>query len=242
MFVSEVRLATGHQIARRLWASASPTDVRARAARRALARLEGQRVVDRLGRRVGGVRGGSTSIVYRMGPVGRRLLARRGLETRRLSDPGERYVAHTLVITELLVRMHEATSTGGLEVIEYQTEPRCWRGFIGAMGARLILKPDLFLRTGAGALEDRWFLEVDCATESAATIARKAKLYVIHYRSGDEQQRAGVYPHVVWTAPHEGRAKQVRAALRRLPPAAQRLFMVWLYDESVGRLAAEAQR
>src|SRR3712207_3338527 len=92
-FVSEVRMVTGHQLARRLWASRRATDVRARAARRALARLERRRVLDRLARRMGGVRGGSSSIVYGLGPAGRRLLKRRGLETRRLSLPGERYIA-----------------------------------------------------------------------------------------------------------------------------------------------------
>ena len=42
-------------------------------------RLEKWRVVDRLRQRIGGVRRGSDSIVYGLGPSGRRLLARMGL-------------------------------------------------------------------------------------------------------------------------------------------------------------------
>lgn len=240
VFLAEVRLSTGHQIARRLWSSSAPTDANARAARRSLARLEGSRVIDRLARRVGGVRGGSASIVYGLGPSGRRLLARTGYQPKRLGTPGDRYVAHTLSVGELVVRLHEAALRGELDLIEVQTEPQCWRGFLAGLGARLILKPDLFARVGSGAFEDRWFIEVDRATEASGTLVSKAQRYLAHYRSGAEQGRHGVYPRVVWTVPDRRRADQVRAALGRLPAEARRLFVVWLYAETVGRLIAEA--
>lgn len=240
LFISEVRLASGYQLARRLWSAGVPTDSKARAARRALSRLERWRVIDRLPRRMGGVRGGSASIIYGLGVTGRRLLARGGFEPRRMGTPGDRHIAHTLAITEMVVRLHEASLAGELDLIELQTEPRCWRGFLGLMGARLMLKPDLFVRVGCGALEDRWFIEVDLATEARATLVTKAKRYLAHYRSGDEQGRHGVYPRVIWTVPDLRRAEQVADALGSLSPAARRLFSVWPYDEVVGRLAAEA--
>jgi hypothetical protein len=239
-FLADVRLATGHQLARRLWSAQDPRSTRARAARRALARLEAWRVLDRLPRRMGGVRGGSATIVYCLGPAGRRLLIERGFEPRRLTAPGDRFVRHTLALTELGVRLHESALRGDLDLIELQTEPRCWRPFLGLMGARLILKPDLFFRIGAGALEDRWFLECDLATEAQATITAKAQLYLSHYRAGDEQRRHGVYPRVIWAVPDRRRAEQVADAVARLPRGARRLFTIWLYDEVVGRLAAEA--
>jgi hypothetical protein len=240
-FLAQVRLATGVQIARRLWGSRFPTDSKAYAARRALRRLEGWRVLDRLPRRMGGVRAGSASIVYCLGPSGRRLLARSGFESKRLMAPGDRYVRHTLAITELVVRLHEADLAGDLDLIDLQTEPRCWRSFTGLMGARLTLKPDLFVRIGSGAFEDRWWIEVDLATEAGPTVLAKAKLYLSHFRSGEEQRRHGVYPRVVWTVPNERRAEQVAHALGDLSGGARRLFSVWLYDEVVGRLASEAQ-
>jgi hypothetical protein len=239
-FLAEVRLATGFQIARRLWAASDPTDIKAQAARRAFRRLEDWRIIDRLPRRMGGVRGGSSSIVYTLGPAGRRLLARTGFETRRLDAPGDRFVRHTLAITELVVGLHEAALRGELDLIELQTEPSCWRGFLGLLGARLVLKPDLFVRIGSGAFEDRWWIEVDLATESASTITSKAKVYLGHYRSGDEQGRHGVYPRVVWAVPDRRRSQQVSGALGHLPPGASRIFSVWLYEEVEGRLAAEA--
>jgi hypothetical protein len=241
LLLSELRLATGFQIARRLFGARVPSDSGAWAARRALRRLEDARVLDRLPRRVGGVRGGSTSLVFGLGPAGRRLLARLGYETKRLGTPGDRHVAHTLAITELVVRLHEATLAGELDVIEMQTEPSCWRGFLGAMGARFILKPDLFVRVGAGAFEDRWFIEVDLSTEARGTISGKAQRYLAHFRSGVEQHEHAVYPRVLWTVPNRRRAEQITDALASLPVAAQLLFVVWSYDEVVGRLSAEAR-
>src|ERR1700677_725220 len=54
--------------------SSSPY-TRARVARRVLARLVEQRVLDRLARRRGGVGGGSSAWVYALGPAGRRTVA-----------------------------------------------------------------------------------------------------------------------------------------------------------------------
>jgi hypothetical protein len=239
-FLADVRSATGQQLARRLWASRDPRDVRARAARRALRRLEDWRAIDRLPQRIGGVRAGSSSIVYRLGPIGRRLLARGGFEPKRLAAPGDRFLRHTLAITELVVRLSEATLAGELDLIAIQTEPRCWRPFVGVMGARAILKPDLFARIGAGAMEDRYFIEVDLATEAQSTLLGKATQYVSYFRSSEEQRRYGVFPRVVWLVPDSRRAEQLSEALARLPQAAKALFSVWRYDEAIGRFAAEA--
>jgi hypothetical protein len=202
--------------------------------------LERWRIIDRLPRRHGGVRGGSSSIVYYLGPAGRRLLARRGFEARRTGFPGQRFVAHTLAITELVVRLHEATVLGDLDLIEYQTEPRCWRTFLGVMNRRYRLRPDLFLRIGVGPYEDRFFLEVDRATEASPTILAQAKRYLAYLRSGEEQRRHGIFPRVIWTVPDQRRAEQIQSVLGQLPEAAQRPFVVWQYEEVIGRLAAEA--
>lgn len=240
-FLADVRLATGHQVARRLWAATAPADPNARAARRALARLERWRVIQRQGRRLGGVRGGSTSIVYGLGPTGQRLLTARGFEARRGRELGERYIAHTVAASEIVVRLAEADRRGDLELVGLETEPRCWRGFVGPYGAREVLKPDLRVTVGAGHVHlDSWWLEVDLATESAAAIVRKAKRYVAYMHAGIEQ-RDGAFPRIVFAVPDQRRERQIQGALGRLSGAPKRLFEVWPFEETVGRLASEAK-
>jgi hypothetical protein len=239
-FVAAVRLATGTQLLRRFWADG--TDARARVGRRALKRLADWRVLDRLdGRARGGMRGGSDTFIYTVGRSGARLLERRGLAPQRLGAPGERHITHTLTTTELVIRLHQADRAGNLEVLEVQGEPACWRAFLAGLGARLTLKPDLFLRIGAGALEDRWMVEIDMATEHRAALAAKARRYHAHYRTGREQHQHGVYPRVLWVVPDSRRVEQLEEVLARQPAEARRLFSVCRFDEAIHYLAREAR-
>jgi hypothetical protein len=236
-FVSAARLASGGQLARRFWAAPRAGDsAAARAARRAVKRLAAQRVLDSLPRRIGGQRGGSAGLVYGVGVAGTKLLARSGFQAKRLHAPGALFIDHTLAATELAVELHEADRDGVLELIEVQFEPTCWRGFLGPGLARVTLKPDLFVRIGAGALEDRWFVEIDRATQSGATIRTKAERHLAYWRSGSEQ----VHPRVLWVVPDRRRADQIEAVMRQLPSEAQRLFAVTPASEFVPFLAAEA--
>jgi hypothetical protein len=241
-FVSECRLASGKQLVRRFWLTSDREAAAARAGRRKLKQLADWRVLDPLPTRaIGGLHGGSDTIIYGVGVAGVKLLVRRGLAQKRLGTPGERYIRHTLACTELLVRLSEAADRGELDVISAEGEPACWRGFIGAGGARLMLKPDLFLRVGVGALEDRWMIEVDLSTEASGTLQAKLKHYLAHYRSGSEQREHGVYPRVLWAVPDARRAAQLADVLERLPAEARRLFAVCLLDKTVAFLAMEAR-
>jgi hypothetical protein len=187
---------------------------------------------------VGGLHGGSATIVYGVGASGAKLLLRRGLAQKRLGTPGDRYVRHTLACTELVVALHEADRAGTLELIATQSEPACWRGFIGAGGGRAMLKPDLFVRIGAGSVsEDRWLVEVDLATEASTTIRAKAKCHLAYYRSGSEP----VHPRVLWLVPDARRAEQIAGVLRALPDPATQLFGISLAAEAISFLAAEAR-
>jgi hypothetical protein len=147
---------------------------------------------------------------------------------------------HVLACTETVVNLHAAAGRGELDLIEIQTEPTSHRAFLGAWGARLWVRPDLFVRVGVGALEDRWFIEVDLGTEHAGTLAAKVDRYLAHYRSGTEQSEHGVYPRVLWSVTDERRAAQIRTVLRRLPEEAAAMFSVCLSGELAEMLASEA--
>jgi hypothetical protein len=244
-FLSTSRLASGRQLVQGLWdADRQSAPSQARIARRVLKRLADWRVLDPLpGRTVGGLHGGSDTLIYGVGTAGVRLVARRGQHQKRLGTPGARYVTHTLACTQLVVDLNVLASRGELDVIEVQQEPACWRTFLGAMGARLILKPDLYVRVAlpGSIYESRWMVEVDMATEASTTIASKAGRYLAHYRAGSEQREHGVYPRVLWAVPDARRAGQIESVLDRLPAEAGRLFAVCLQDEVSWRLIAEAR-
>jgi hypothetical protein len=239
LLVQALKLVTGNQLRRRFWPG---DESAARAGRRALARLTKWRVLDRVDGRRGGVRAGSEGYIYVVGPSGHRLLAGLGFHGRRRSLPGDRHLAHTLAISDAVVQLHEAEASGALELIEVQTEPTCWRPFVGMMGARVVLKPDAFLRVGAGQVaEDAWFLEVDMATEGPSALATKFKRYGQHFRSGEEQREAGVYPRVIWAVPDIQRAKVLNAVLDRHDEQTRRLHVVTTQAALVPLLVSEAR-
>lgn len=242
-FLADSRIATSRQLIRRFWTDDPKAEpAKARAGARALKRLSSWRVLDPLpGRARGGVRGGSATLIYAVGVAGMKLLARRGLRLRRLGAPGERHINHTLACTGVMVDLYAADARGDLDLIEVQQEPACHRAFLGPWGARLWVRPDLFARIGVGALEDRWFLECDLGTEHAGTLLSKANRYLAHYRSGSEQQEAGIYPRVAWSVPDARRAEQIEKVVRRLPGEAQKMFVVCLQNEMVALLADEAR-
>jgi hypothetical protein len=239
-FVHESGLASGQQLVRCFWPAGGHGAGAARAGRRALKRLTDWRVLETLPRRIGGMRTGSNGMVYRVGRAGIRLLAARGIYGPRVEVPGTLHLAHTLATTEMALRLREADRTGELDLVEVQQEPGCWRAYLGSGGSQRVLKPDLFVRVGAGDLEDRWMVEVDLASEAGRTIAGKANRYLEHYRSGSEQREHGVYPRVLWAVPDQRRAQQIEHVLESQPLEAQRLFAVCLFDEVIGFLAGEA--
>jgi hypothetical protein len=236
---SRTRLCSGGQLQRLFWPGGDG-DNQARRARRALGRLTDWRVLDRLPRPVGGTRAGSKGFLYVIGPAGARLLERQlGTRIGRLIVPGQRFIAHTLAIAEVVVGLHAAAARGDCDLIEFQCEPTCWRPFPGPMGARLVLRPDLFVRIGRGAYEDHSYLEIDLATEGRGTLLAKCRRYLAHYRSGEDQRQHGLYPKIVWAVPNAGRLDLVASVIAELPAEAQRLFDVCLLASVTAHLTNE---
>jgi hypothetical protein len=189
---------------------ASPATA-ARCCRRVLERLTRERLLVRLERRVGGVRAGSASFIYALGSLGQRVLDQGG-PRRRLSEPSERFVDHTLAVAEFFVRLCVQGRAGACELLEWQSEPGCWREVI-TLGGRVILRPDLFVVLGVGDYELRWFVEIDRGSEHLPAITRKCRLYHSYYKGGSEQRRYRVFPRVLWVVPDERRAERLRAMI-----------------------------
>jgi len=235
--LARVRVATGHQLARLHF-----TDVSARQARSSLAGLVSRRLLARLPRLVGGVRAGSAGYVYVLDVAGQRLTRPATGRAQRPWPVGTPFLTHSLAVTELYVQLSEATRTMSSRavLVDFRTEPACWRAFTGPGGARIALKPDAEVVLGVGRYEDCWFIEIDRATESRPTLARKLQRYLQYWQTGREQTRTGVFPRVLWIVPDAARHAVLIEEFGRTPVAAWPLFAATTEAEAVGRLLAGA--
>lgn len=224
--------------------SSTTSSTHARRVRRVLARLVEQRVLDRLERRRGGIGGGSGSWVYALGPAGRRLVAYwagEGLpRSRSTHEPGAPWTAHTLTVSELYVRLRAAERAGRVELLAFDAEPGCWRAYTRLGGAAGCLKPDAFVRLGAGEFEDAFLVEVDLGSEHRGQLTRQHHAYHEYFRSGEEQAKTGVFPGVLWIAPDTRRVALLTDIQRGLPAQARRLFTVATSEQALGVLCDPA--
>jgi hypothetical protein len=230
--VFDLRFVSGSQLSRLHFAEAN-----ARAARRALLRLTRLDVLARLPRQVGGVRSGSAGFIYHLGIAGQRLAVERGWQPersrRRSHLPGTLFLNHSLQVAELHTLLVEADRSRRVELLELAAEPACWRSYGGTHGQRCTLKPDSYVRLGAGAYEDSYFIEVDMGTEGSRALERKLRDYLAYEASGIEQAARGVFPKTLWLAPDAERAKAIEDCIARLLRSARELFAVALFTDAV---------
>jgi hypothetical protein len=225
--VDRLGLVSGAQL-RQLHFADTPSG--RRLARLHLLRLVELRVLQRLGRRAGGVRAGSDGFVYSLDVAGQRLVDPRRERYWPRVTPGPAFFAHALAVSELYVGLQ---LTAPATLITFDTEPVCWRRFAGPHGARLTLKPDAYVVVAAGEYEDHYFIEIDRGTESLPRIDAKLRYYVRYWTSGREQAASGVFPRVVWLAPDDRRVEQLCNAVGALGPTERALFDVRLAANAV---------
>jgi Replication-relaxation len=235
--LARVRVLTGYQLTRLHFPELSDKS-RDRARRRVLARLAGLDLATTLERRIGGVRAGSAGLVYTLGVAGQHVVpfldadgdrepARR---PRQPWTPGRVFLAHTLAVAELYVRLVEAARTGNFGLGAYRAEPGSWvPNGIGGW-----LKPDAYALLQGGGVEDYWWIEVDRATESLTTLRRKLLAY-LDFVSGGQLGPDGVVPRVLITVPDNkpNRQSDVRELLERLPEPADKLFSLTTFERAV---------
>lgn len=227
--VTTVRMASGRQLQRLHF---GPGEAAARRAGRCLKRLTDLRVLGRLDRRVGGIRAGSAGFVYLLDVVGQTMTDGGG---RRPWQLRQAFVQHSLLVTECFVCLKEAAPACGYRLVDFRTEPRCWRTFTGPAGLT-VLKPDALAAVESGEFDDRWWLEVDNDTESPSRIARKAALYVQAYQLAITGREP--FPKVLWVCTTAEREVQLRRALRGLPDEHWDLMAVTKLDALAAVIAA----
>ncbi len=240
--LARLRYVSTGQIARLHFAAIAVPATRTRRTQHQLTRLVGLGVLQRLHRRQGGVRAGSSGYTYTLRAEGQRLAAlldgRAIPSARRIDEPGSTFVAHALACSELYTQLIEAGRDNRVELLEYQAEPACWRGFHG-LGGRTTLKPDGFVALGVGPLEYRSFLEIDRGSEGSSTLRRKLRVYAECWRSGAEQIEHAIFPRVVWLMDRPRRIELLNSLVGELPAEAQELFVAVLADDAVAALTGD---
>jgi hypothetical protein len=209
------RFLTTQQIAAFQFQDHASPGAAARICRRTLQRLFELQVIEHLERLVGGVRAGSASYVWRVGPIGDQLLRLQAPHRTRArrKEPSLRHLEHCLAIADVHLSLIALARSGRVELLSVSTEPTCWRRYLSATGSVDTLKPDLFAITASGDYEDHWFIEIDRGTESLPTLLKKCAQYEDYRRTGSAQAEGGVFPLIVWVVPSEAHADSLAAAI-----------------------------
>jgi hypothetical protein len=238
--LQHTRYMSSGQVAEFGFSDAASQSAAQRAANRALNHLQDSGLISSLGRRVGGVRAGSSSYVWSLTNPGFRLLnlgndqdnPNAAQPRKRPFEPSPRFLNHTLGVTELYIQL---LGMNGVTITNIQFEPQCWREFAGGYntgGAKQQLKPDLFAVTSDGNYDDSWFFELDLATEAPSRVVGKCEQYEAYYNSNAEQRQSGVFPLVVWIVPDGKRRTAIREHISQATTLRHKeLFIVILPDE-----------
>lgn len=209
---------------------------------RVLGRLEQHGLITRLPRRIGGIKHGSSGIVWQLAATGERYLRAQRLDgqRRRFVTPSTTFMEHTLEVAGLAVGLIEKSRLGAIDVLTLKTEPACWREYTSPSGSALSVKPDLAVVTADTEFETHSFVEVDRATEHGPAVLRKCRTYQQYFQSGIEQDRTGVFPLVVWVTPDERRADRLRRSIADDPSLQTALFHVTPKENALSVLAPDA--
>jgi hypothetical protein len=204
-----------------------------------LKKLADARILVPLDRRVGTALHGSAGLIYALDSAGQglaRLQASRelaGASPRRPRVPGDRFVDHTLAVSELYVALMECSRVSGFTVGEYKVEARWPNGIGGWIG------PDAFTRLERPATVDYWWYEADMGTESpepvrglvAGRTVREKLLAYLDFVQRGQLGPDGIVPRIMIGVPTSKRRGVVQDVVEGLPALANRLFTVALMHE-----------
>lgn len=210
-----------------------------RSASRNMFKLREYGLVKTFKRRIGGIRAGSASYIWCLTEPGQRILNlkngdynTRRTRSHRYLETSYIHIKHTLAIAECYVQLVEISRKyPKLIFANIEWEPECWRPFQQDNHA-IQLKPDLFAATYNGGYEDRWFIEIDLATEAMPVVIDKCKRYHQYLNTGIEQrQHDGVFPITVWIVPDEKRKLKIINALKENFKRSPTMFAIITAEE-----------
>lgn len=214
--LARVRLLTGAHLDRLLARPGTTSQATARERRRIMTRLRDLGLVTTLKRRIGGVRAGSAGHIYTLTPTGHRVLATLHNQpypahTKKPATPGALFLAHTLTISDIYVRLIEASRHPTVTMSRFITEPHCWQ----PTGHGDYLKPDAYCTLSTTTHQDCWWLEIDQATEPLPRIRTKSRTYLDYLTHGGIGPD-DVPPRILFTTPDTPRTNAITQLITTL--------------------------
>lgn len=232
--VAAHRFATTTQLARLTALEYASSASALRQTQRHLASLAQQRLLTSLERRVGGWQGGSAVTIWAATTRGhRRVAAENGedVEVPRRQRPREvstTFLDHLLAITEVRTSIEEAVRQEADTEAAVALEPGCWRTALSPSGQVQVLRPDLAVTIISPAYEDRYFMEVDRATENPGRVVATCWRYQEHQAQASD---GDVFPLVVWLVPTDRRCHRLERVIAHSTGLLRDLFRVIRLDQ-----------
>lgn len=195
---------------------------------RALKRLVAGKYLAPIERRmVGGTGAGSGQYVYQLGREGWKIYGHD-----RAYWPFRAIDYHTLSIADTYMELLELERRGRVEILGYSTEPQTMTTVGG-----VALRPDLFADVGDmhRGRRGRFWFEIDMGTERQSKIREKLASYWTAYKNSTEDELS-LFPTILFIAPDDARARELRYLVEDGPKDAQRLFLVSKVSEYGGLL------
>ena len=147
---------------------------------------------------------------------------------RRPREVSTTFLDHLLAITEVRTSIEEAVRQQADTEATVALEPDCWRTRLSPSGQPQVLRPDLAVTITSPAYEDRYFVEVDRATENPGRVIATCWRYQEHQAQvGD----GGVFPLVVWLVPNDRRRLRLERAIAHSTGLLRDLFRVICLDQ-----------
>lgn len=224
--------------------------------RRTMARLRDRHLVGTLERRIGGMRAGSSGLVWYLREPGHRLIAPDRTQRHRPSEPSTTFLIHTLALGDVHVQLRTAVRAEMLELLTLQVEPIAWRRFLTPAGTIQPLRADLYTELAIPPGSDELltaFIEVDLGSEHLPTLLRKCRTYAQYYRwlgtaGGAATTGNSAMPLVIWQMSArtpdiaQRRRQQLADGIARDPRLDPRMFRITSPDHLVTTLCQAAEQ
>lgn len=218
-------LTTGH--IKRLHFKTGTTDAaNLRAANKCMKRLREAGLVAPLSRRIGGVRAGSSALIWHLTEPGKRLLwidePDKKHTRKRFEKPSADFLHQTLAVAETAVSIISlAESKDGLSIRRLDTD---FSYVVRYRDETVSIHPGLYAVLHGDGYEYHWFVETAPYWDVVRNLVRRAEKYCKVYQQGAFQGQVGVFPLTLFILPDDEQKIKLEQTIKERMPEYMRLF------------------